>query len=182
MSRALLLAAMLAASAPAAAEVVASAPDSFTLRFEAVAARPPAETWAALADWSGWWPDAHSYSGKASNLSFEAEADGELEEEWDGGSASHGEVVLAMPPKLLRLHAAFGPLQALPVAGVLEFALAPDGQGTRVTMTYRVGGPASARLDSLAAPVNAVFAEAFARLLVHTPPPPDSAEPSQKER
>ncbi len=179
--RSLLLAALLAAPTPAGAEIVASAPDGFTLRFEGVAARPPEDAWAALADWSGWWPDAHSYSGKASNLSFEAEADGELEEAWEGGSVSHGEVVLAMPPKLLRMHAGFGPLQALPVAGVLEFALAPEGQGTRLTMTYRVGGPASARLDSLAAPVHTVFAEAFARLLAHTPPPPDAAEPSQKE-
>lgn len=181
MSRTLLLAALLAASTPAASEVVAASPDSFALRFEGVAPRPPAEAWAALADWGGWWPEAHSYSGKAANMSFEAEADGELEEEWEGGSVTHGEVVLAMPPKLLRLHAAFGPLQALPVAGVLEFALAPEGQGTRLTLTYRVGGPASAKLDSLAASVNAVFAEAFARLLAHTPPPPEPAEPSQKE-
>ncbi len=180
MMRALLLAALLAAPAQAAAEVVASAPDGFTLRFSGLSPRPPAEAWAALADWSGWWPDAQTFSGKAANLSFGAEADGELEEEWDGGWASHGEVVLAMPPKLLRRHAAFGALQALSVAGVLEFALAPEGQGTRLTLTCRVGGPASAKLDSLAAPVNALFPEAFARLLAHTPPPP-SAEPAQKE-
>lgn len=176
MTRALVPALLLAAAAPAAAGVMAAAPDGFTLRFEGVAPRPPAETWAALADWGGWWPDAHTHSGKAANLAFEAEADGELEEEWEGGSASHGEVVLAMPPKLLRMHAAFGPLQALPVKGLLEFQLAPEGQGTRITMTYRVGGPFTARLGTLAGPVDAVFAEAFAQLLAHTPPVPPATE------
>jgi uncharacterized protein YndB with AHSA1/START domain len=177
--RALLLALIL--SAPAAAAVVSSGPDGFTLRHEGVSALPPEAAWEALEDWGGWWPDAHSYSGKAENFDLDAEADGELEEEWDGGSVLHAEVVLAMPPKLLRLHGGFGPLQAIPVQAVLDFALAPEGTGTKLVLTYKVGGPASLDLAKLAGPVDQVLGEAFARLLAHTPPEPEPAEKPKRK-
>jgi uncharacterized protein YndB with AHSA1/START domain len=174
----LLLAAALLFSAPAAAEVTASSADGFTIRLSGLHPAAPDTAWKALVDWGGWWPDSHSYSGKADNFDLDVEPDGELEEEWDRGSVLHGSVVNAQTAKLLRLHAAFGPLQALPVNGVLDFALAPEGQGTRITLTYRVGGPASAGLPALAAPVNEVFTQAFARLLTHSarPEKPEDAE------
>lgn len=180
MMRALALALFLAAAPiPASAGVRATAADGFTIVHEAFVARPPAQQWAALIDWGGWWPDAHSYSGKASNMELEIEADGELEEEWDGGVVLHGSVLQAQTDKLLRLSAAFGPLQALPVNGVLDVALKPEGAGTRVVMTYRIGGPASLDTGRLSAPVDAMLAEAFARLIRHVPPP---ADPKAEEK
>jgi uncharacterized protein YndB with AHSA1/START domain len=162
--------AVLLASAPALAGVRSSAADGFTIVHEAYVARPAAQQWAALIDWGGWWPDAHTYSGKASNLELEIEADGELEEEWDGGVVLHGSVLQAQTDKLLRLSAALGPLQALPVTAILDVALKPEGSGTRVVMTYRVGSPASADAARFAAPVDAVLAEAFGRLIRHVAP------------
>ena len=50
------------------------------------------------------------------------------------------------------MEGAFGPLQEMPVQGVLTFTLAPDGPGTRVSMTYRAAGQfsmATARLAPL---------------------------------
>jgi uncharacterized protein YndB with AHSA1/START domain len=167
--------ALLLMAAPADAAVRESGPDGFLIVHEGVAPRPPADTWAALTDWGGWWPAAHSYSGKAENFDLDVEADGGLEEEWEGGAVLHGSVLHAQPGKLLRLSAPLGPLQALPVVGILDVTLAPADGGTRVVLSYRVGGPASAKLDGLAAPVDAVMGEAFARLLAHRPPAPDKA-------
>jgi hypothetical protein len=87
-----------------------------------------------------------------------------LVEAWDGQSVQHATVLMAMPGKVLRLQGGFGPLQAQPVNAVLDFTLVPDGTGTRLTLTYRVGGPAQARLPDLAAPVDAVMSEALSRL------------------
>lgn len=163
MMRAAILALALVA-APAAAEVTEKGPDGFVSRSEAVLAKPPAEVWTALTGWR-WWDPAHSYSGKPGVLALEPQAGGTLSERWDGNSVWHATVVNAMPPRLLRLHGGFGPLQALPVNAVLDFVLKPEGAGTKLTMTYRVGGPATAKLDTLAAPVDGVMSAGFARLV-----------------
>lgn len=157
--------ALLLLASPAAAEVTQSGPDGFVSRNEALVARPPAELWTALLAWSSWWDPAHSYSGKPGVLVLEPRAGGTLTETWDGGSVWHATVVNAMPPRLLRLHGGFGPLQGQPASAVLDFQLKPEGAGTRLTMTYRVGGPAMAKLDALAAPVDSVMTAGFQRLV-----------------
>lgn len=160
-----MLAALLLMAGPVRAEVVAATAEGFTSRSEAVLAAAPADVWAALVDWGSWWDPAHSYSGKPGALALEATAGGTLMERWSGGSVQHAEVVTVMPPRQLRMLGGFGPLQALPVQAVLTFALKPEGSGTRLSMTYVVGGPASAALDTLAAPVDSVMSAGFARLL-----------------
>lgn len=165
-------AALLALALPAQAGVRESGPDHFTVVHTAWVGRSPAAQWDALVDWPGWWPDAHTYSGSAANLDLDAEADGELEEEWgDGNSVLHGNVLNAQPGKLLRMAAPFGPLQALPVSAILDIALVPENGGTRVTLTHRVAGPAHLKLDALAPAVDSVMADGFARLIAHTPAP-----------
>lgn len=171
---------------PAAAGVRQSGPDHFTIVHSAWVGRGADAQWAALIDWPGWWPDAHTFSGSAANLDLDPEADGELEEEWgEGNSVLHGSVLNAQPGKLLRMTAPFGPLQALPVTAILDITLTPENGGTRVTLAHRVAGPGYLKLDGLAAPVDAVLAEAFARLIAHVPAPkapePADAEASPKE-
>jgi uncharacterized protein YndB with AHSA1/START domain len=163
MKRRLLLALLLAA--PVGARVTQSAPDSFVSSSEAVLPLPPDQVWTSLLAWSAWWDPAHSYSGAAGALDLQAEAGGAVMERWSGGSVRHAVVLSAMPPALLRLSGGFGPLQALPVVAVLDFSLKAQGNGTRLTMTYRVAGSAASRLDSLAAPVDAVMSAAFIRLV-----------------
>ena len=160
----LLIAPMLLLASPAAAELTASSADGFTSRSEALIPKPPASVWAALTSWGQWWDPAHSYSGKPGTLSLDAKAGGHLSEQWDDGSVQHATVLSAMPPRLLRLSGGFGPLQALPANAILSFTLKPEGPNTRLTMTYSVGGPASAKLDTLAAPVDAVMTAGFQRL------------------
>ena len=65
---------------------------------------------------------------------------------------------------LLRLDGALGPLQNMAVTGVLSFALAPDGPGTRVTMTYRVAGALTMDSTKLAPLVDQVMGIQLNRL------------------
>jgi uncharacterized protein YndB with AHSA1/START domain len=154
----------LATVAPACAEVVTRAPDGFVSSATTVLPRPPAAVWAALVQWGGWWSPAHSYSGKSENFTLVPRAAGALVEAWDDQSVRHAVVLTAMPGKLLRLQGGFGPLQALPVSAILDYALVPEGAGTRLTFTYRVAGPQFAHLPDLADPVDAVMSQGFARL------------------
>lgn len=160
MKTALLLA--LAAATPAGAALTSSAPDGFVSRHEAIVDVPPARAWTVLTAWHKWWSPAHSYSGTPPVLT--PKAGGGLVESWPQGEVLHALVLNAQPPKLLRLGGGFGPLQGLPVNAILDFTLAPAGEGTRITLTYRVAGNAAAALDKLAAPVDAVMGEGFARL------------------
>ncbi len=166
----LLWLAMLAAG-PATAAVQSSSPDAFVIVHSAEVARGAPAQWDALLDWGGWWPAAHSYSGNAANLEIDAQPAGRLEETWNGGSVLHGTVVQAITSRLLRLSAAFGPLQAMPVNAILDIELSPTEAGTRLTLTYRVGGPASLQLDRIAPAVDGVLGEAFGRLSVHSRQP-----------
>ena len=156
---------LLALAMPAQARLASAAADGFVSANEAVLPQPPAAVWTALTNWSAWWDPAHSYSGKPGVIALELKPGGLLSEQWPGGSVAHAVVVNALPPALLRLNGGFGPLQALPVNAVLDFSLKPEGSGTRLTMTYRVAGPAGTKLDLLAAPVDAVMSAGFARLV-----------------
>jgi len=179
--RAILLAALLAA--PASAAVVQSTPDSFVIEHRLSMAKPPAAAWEALVDWPGWWPDAHTYSGKAANLELDLEPNGELEEEWDDSKmVLHAILLQAIPGERLRLSGGFGPLQAIPLNAIMDFSLKAEGQGTQLVVRYHAAGPASAGLDRIAPAVDAVFTEALARLATHTPAPRPPEEDAAEEK
>lgn len=168
MRPALLLSAMGALvlfSAPALATVAMRGPDGFVSSNAELIARPPADVWAALVQWNRWWDPEHSYSGKPGMLVLEARAGGTLSETFDGKSVWHADVVHVRPPELLRLHGGFGPLQSLPANAVLDIGLKPEGAGTRLTMSYRVGGPVFLRLDEMATPIDDVMSAGFQRLV-----------------
>jgi uncharacterized protein YndB with AHSA1/START domain len=156
---------LIAFAMPATAKVESSTPDGFVSASSATLSLSPAAVWAALVNWGVWWDTAHTYSGKPGVLKLEVKPGGLLQEQWDGGQAWHAQVVNALPPSLLRLHGGFGPLQSLPVNAVLDFTLKPEGNGTRLAMTYRVAGSPVSKLDALAAPVDAVMSAGFARLV-----------------
>jgi hypothetical protein len=85
----------------------------------------------------------------------------------DGGGVEHGRVVYVAPGKLLRLTSSLGPLQELGVRGNWTWQIAPNGQGSTVTMTYAVGGYAQGGLDALAGPVDQVLSQQVASLKAH---------------
>jgi hypothetical protein len=156
-------AALLAVAAPAAAEVATVREDGFRIVHEADIALSPADAWTRLVAVGSWWSDAHTYSGAAANMTLAPTAGGCFCERWDGGVVEHGRVLLAMPGAVLRLDAPLGPLQELPVTGILSFQLAPHGGGARLTLTYVVAGPPSAGLAALAPLVDSVLGEQMTR-------------------
>jgi len=152
------------AAGPALAAATDVTPQSFVVTHRAETSASPAAVFAAFGQVSRWWGSQHTYSGKAENLSLEMRAGGCWCEQWDGGSVQHGRVIFAQPQKMLRLQAALGPLQGMAVTGVLSFTLAPDGPGTRVTMTYRVAGALTMETAKLAPLVDQVMGVQLHRL------------------
>ena len=149
----------------ASAEVIASAPDHFTLKLEAHSALSPAETWARLVEPSEWWQSDHTYSGDARNLSLDPQAGGLWREDWDGGSVWHGSVLQAQPEQTLVLSAPFGPLQGLAVMSVWTISLAPtESGGTKITFDHVTNGTGASNLDALAPAVDFVKQQAIESL------------------
>ena len=73
-------------------------------------------------------------------------------------------VVFAAPGQQLRMTGGLGPLQTLGVAGSLSWKVAPDGNGSRLELSYSVGGYRTGGLSELATPVNAVLSAQLLRL------------------
>ena len=156
---------LVALAAPALAKTGNVTPHGFISIFRDEMAVQPAELWSAITQLPRWWSSSHTYSGLASNLSLDVQAGGCWCERWgEGQSVEHGRVVLVMPQRTLRVYANLGPLQELPVHGVLTFTIAMQESKTVLRMTYRVSGPPEAGLDKLAPVIDQVMGEQFKRL------------------
>ena len=153
-----------------AASVKESADDSILIESIAMAERSPDEVYRLLVKPQRWWDGAHTYSGAATNLRMDARAGGCFCEKVGRGSVEHGRVIYADPGKLLRLDAALGPLQEMAVTGILTFKLAPDGPGTRITMTYRIAGTMAMKGGKLAPLIDQVMTGQLNRLVAVAAP------------
>lgn len=152
------------AAGPASAAVVDAQPGGFQVKLTAAIKAPPARVYAALGEIGRWWSSAHSFSGDARNYTLDLKAGGCFCEVLPGGgSAEHQRVVLASPGKALVMRGALGPLQTLGVEGAMQWTIKPAAEGSDVVLTYTVGGYAPGGLDKLAAPVDGVLGEQFAR-------------------
>ena len=150
---------------PASAHTGNVTPHGFISIFRDEIGVQPAELWRAITQLPRWWSSSHTHSGQAANLSLDVQAGGCWCERWgDGQSVEHGRVVLVMPQRTLRVYANLGPLQELPVRGVLTFTIAMQESKTILRLTYRVSGPPDAGLDKLAPLVDQVIGEQFKRL------------------
>jgi uncharacterized protein YndB with AHSA1/START domain len=157
-----LAAASLAAAWPAAAAVTQSGPAGFTVAESAHIAAPPDQVYAMLTTPARWWSSDHTFSHDAANLSLEPRAGGcWCERLPGGGSVEHMRVVYVAPGRMLRLQGALGPLQEMPVQGVMTITLAGASAGTDVTLTYAVGGSG---LEPISGAVDQVLGEQVDRL------------------
>lgn len=149
------------------AAVVDSSASGFTLKFEAVAEVEPMKCYRGLVQSVGqWWSASHTFSGDAANLYIEDRAGGCFCERLpDSGSVQHLRVVRASPGNVLRLQGGLGPLQELAVTGSMTWQFAAEGKGTRVMLTYAVGGYRPGGLAMFAPPVNQVLAEQLGRFV-----------------
>jgi hypothetical protein len=163
--RSLGLAVALLASSAAQAEVKSSAVSGFEVQAVVTVKTSPAEAYAMLGRIGEWWNPAHSYSGKAANLSLSLASGGCFCERLDdGGTVEHMRVVQTRPGTLLRLQGALGPLQAEGVSGTLTLALKAVPGGTEITQSYVVGGYVRGGAEKFAKPVDQVMSEQLTRL------------------
>jgi hypothetical protein len=156
--------ATLALAGAARAEVTDSSAQGFQSRHLVTIDAPPDRVYQALTQEIGrWWNDAHSWSGKAANLSIDLKG-GCFCETLPKGFARHATVVYA-DGATLRLAGALGPLTLTGATGHLSFSTKAVNDKTELTVTYDVGGYAR---DGLAAtwagPVDTVIGEQVGRL------------------
>jgi uncharacterized protein YndB with AHSA1/START domain len=144
------------------AAVTQSSPDGAIIEHHFTIAAEPAVAWDALVHPELWWPSNHTWSGDHANLRLDAQAGGCFCENWGESSAEHGRIVMSLPGQLLRIRGALGPLQDMAVTGVLTIQLAAtESGGTEATVTYRLSGDASHKLDTFVPVVDKVIGQQF---------------------
>jgi uncharacterized protein YndB with AHSA1/START domain len=150
----------------AAAEVVDSASNGFTVKTTLNIKAPPDDVYRRLVQNIGdWWNPDHTYSHNSHNLSIEEKPMGCFCEKLpNGGSVRHMEVVFLAPGKMLGMTGGLGPLQAIGAAGSMRVQLSPVEEGTKLELTYAVTGYLAAGLNTYAAPVDGVLKEQFTRM------------------
>jgi hypothetical protein len=148
------------------AEIVDSSAHGFTVRDTVLIAKTPLDVYNHIvSDVGKWWNPAHTWSRKASNLSIDARAQGCFCEKLEnGGSVRHMEVVFASPASTLRMIGGLGPLQSMAVNGTMTWSLTKSGIGTRLEVTYAIGGYRPGGLGIMAALVDGVVQEQMNRL------------------
>jgi hypothetical protein len=158
--------ATLFAAGSASAEIVSAAATGFNLRHVVeMPNAPPPTVWAALSDVAKWWDPEHTYSGLARHLSLDPVINGCLCEKLSlYAGVEHARVIYALPTKTLRMSGALGPLQEFGVAGSLTWQIDVSGAGSRLTLTYSVGGYADRPLADWARIVDEVLVSQAQRL------------------
>ena len=169
--------AVLAISAPAAAEVKNATETGFNVVHFAAVSVGPDIIWKRLIAPKTYWSKTHSWSGSSDGFYIDAQAGGcfcELFQEKgaDGrtittGSVEHMRIIFAQPGKVLRMQGALGPLQSEAVLGTLTVAMEPskDGKGTKLSFSYVVGGHMRYKVADIAPAVDKVLGEQFKSLI-----------------
>lgn len=180
-------------AAPVRAELVSESEAGFVSRATVDVRGTPDAIWPVMTTPSQWWLDRHTYSGSAANLVLNPTAGGCFCEKLPPSSASksgkpgsveHMRVVYAQPGEALRMVGALGPLQSEAMSGTLTLTMKPVTGGTRITMTYVVGGFGRYKHDEIAKSVDAVMTSQLAhlgeRLGVLGSPEKPAAKPASK--
>ncbi len=162
--RASILLLLLAASAPATAEVVAASANGFEVRQVVPLVVKPEVAFQAFANLPAWWNPEHTYSGKAENLSLTLTPGGCFCERFPtGGGIEHMRVTYVDPGKRILLTGALGPLLYEATAGVLDVQVKSTAGGSQLTLDYKAAGFANGGADKLAPVVDQVLAEQLRR-------------------
>ncbi len=157
------------AAGPARAAVADSSATGFTVTISVTIAAPADSVFLAVVDEVGdWWNPVHTYSGASENLTIDPYAGGCFCEQLEGdGSVQHMQVVSVEPGRMLRMIGGLGPLQGLGVCGSMTWEFADADSGSRIDLTYAVGGYVAGGLASWAGGVDQVLSEQVARLKAH---------------
>lgn len=158
------------------AEVKTSSDAGFNIVHIADVPVAPDVVWKRLLAPRDWWNKAHSWSGSSEGFTIDPRANGCFcevfqEKDTDGklqtvGTVEHMRVIFAQPGKVLRMQGALGPLQSEAVTGTLTVAMEPtrEGQGTKLSFSYVVGGYMRYKVADIAPAVDKVLGEQFKNL------------------
>jgi hypothetical protein len=156
---------VLAAPVPASAEVVSAAANGFDVHGTVDLTAAPDAAWSSFGAIGAWWDPAHSYSGKAENLTLSLKPGGCFCERLPGGGGvEHLHVTYVDPGKHhVIFTGALGPLLNMATIGVLDVQVKPAASGSQLTYDYRVAGFASGGADKFAPLVDSVLAAQMQR-------------------
>jgi uncharacterized protein YndB with AHSA1/START domain len=160
-----LIVAMVVVLAPLPGRAVEVAPNGFLVRHELTINAPAAKVYESLLGKIGsWWSDEHTYSGDSRNLSIGSRPGGCFCERLPNGGVEHMRVVYLLRNRMVRMAGGLGPLQASGVSGSMTWRLTPIDVGTRLELTYSVGGFMPGGFESVAPAVDRVLGEQAERL------------------
>jgi hypothetical protein len=163
----------LALTGTVAAKVTEQNDTGFTVVLEGDISITPDYAWRRFLAIGSWWSDAHSFSGKARNMTIKPEPGGcWCEALPNGGFVRHMDVVYADPGKMLILKGGMGPLLFMGAIGSLTVKFAPLDEGTHVTLNFAVGGHDEKGWKDLSAGVDAVLSEQFRSFTANKAPNP----------
>jgi len=158
----------LVAAAPVSAAVVGAGPNGFEVRETVNLVVPPDVAMSSFAELPKWWDPEHTYSGNASNLSFDLRPGGCFCERFpDGGGIEHMRVVFIDPGKHFVLTGSLGPLLYEATTGVMDVQVKRAAGGSQLTLDYKVAGFAHGGGEKLAASVDEVLSGQMSRLLAY---------------
>lgn len=165
--------ASIAAAAPAHAALAAVAPSGFTSQITVTTKADPVRAWRAFFKPQDWWSGSHTYSGDARNLRMEARAGGCFCERLPrDGAVKHGEVVLLIPDRTVRLSAPLGPLQEMAASAAWTVQVAgAEGGGATITWTFVVAGADAENWATLSKAVDSVMQEQAQRYAAYVDQP-----------
>lgn len=166
MSRIVLTVLVLFTSGLIRAEVADSSAAGFTIKLTLHIQAAPEDVYRRLVYNVGdWWSPAHTFSGDSRALTIDNHAPGCFCEKLPNlGTVRHMEVVTAAPGERLVMTGALGPLHTTAAIGAMSIQLTPDAGGTKLAVTYAVGGYLPAGMNPWAAPFDSVLTEQFTRL------------------
>ena len=149
----------------AAAKVTTQSPTGFTVAYEADIAATPHAAYDAFVQAGAWWnAKSHSYSGDGKNISIDVKPGGcWCEALKDGGFVRHMTVEHAAPGTRLVFSGGLGPLAYMGASGQMIVSIEAKGTGSRVKLTYAVGGHDAKDFKDIAKGVDGVLDEAFKR-------------------
>jgi uncharacterized protein YndB with AHSA1/START domain len=150
---------------PPAGAAVDAAANGFVVRHEVTVAAPAAKVYEALTAGVGsWWNEQHTYSGDSRNLSIDPRPGGCFCERLANGGVEHMRVVHVRQNQLLRMVGGLGPLQGSGTSGSITWRLSAVEGGTRLELTYSVGGFMAGGFESIAPAVDRVLGDQADRL------------------
>lgn len=158
--------ALLSVATGATAAVVQVTSTGFLVKHEVSVGAAPGKVYDALVGQVGsWWNPQHTYSGDSKNLVIDARPGGCFCEKLpNGGGIEHMRVVYVQPSALVRLSGAMGPLQASGLGGSLTWKLTGGDGGTKLELSYSVGGYMEGGIEKMGPAVNDMLGEQIQRL------------------